>query len=730
MKNIATLIRQDFTQATRNVTSVVMLVGVVLIPSFFGWFNVLSSWAPFDNVKNLKVAVANADKGYQSDLFPLKVNVGEQVVSSLRANSDINWVFVSEDEAIEGTKSEKYYAAIVLPPSFSQDMMTFLSPGAKPTELAFYINEKKNALSPIIVGEAATDVSAQINESFTKTLDEVGLALVSDLANHLESSGSRDTVERLQSRVGHLATQLKTVANTTEMFGALISSSKPLVESAASLTTSASDAMKDTAGAVGSGAAAAGTLRDVLRSATTQLANAFSASANSHQKLAQEVDQFLTGLQGKTSDVSAKLSTLSAGVGQQIDAYTALRDQLRTEAEKPGLDPLVKDSLQSLADRLTSVIERQQSLQRILDDANAAVVAGTGDAANIRAAVLAGVNAAKAAVDDAHSQYTNDLKPKLERLASTLESTGVGFAAIERDLGAAAGALQGSSGSLLDSLTTAETLVGSLASDLRNVADRFTALDAALGRAAASGDLSEVTGLIGSDPATLASQLTQPVALDTIPVFKVDNFGSQMAPLYTVLGLWVGSLLLSVLIRPDVSRDYLPPLSRPLRPAQQYFGRYTLFGVLALFQSTLLYVGLIGFVGVRPVYPLLLILAGWVMSLVFSLVTYTLVLSFGEAGKAFAVLLLVVQISAGGGAYPLSVLPQWFQNISPFVPVSHATTAVRAAIAGIYENDYWIALGWLLVFVIPTLLIGLVLRLPVRNFNEGLNKALESTKLM
>src|SRR5690606_18242477 len=98
--------------------------------------------------------------------------------------------------------------------------------------------------------------------------------------------------------------------------------------------------------------------------------------------------------------------------------------------------------------------------------------------------------------------------------------------------------------------------------------------------------------------------------------------------------------------------------------AQEYFGRFGLFAALALLQSSLLYLGLMGFVGVQPAHPMLLLLAGWVMSFVFALITYTLVLSFGEAGKALAVFLLVVQISAGGGAYPLAVLPPWFQNIS------------------------------------------------------------------
>ncbi|HMT49923.1 hypothetical protein [Dietzia sp. UBA5065] len=39
-------------------------------------------------------------------------------------------------------------------------------------------------------------------------------------------------------------------------------------------------------------------------------------------------------------------------------------------------------------------------------------------------------------------------------------------------------------------------------------------------------------------------------------------------------------------------------------------------------------------------------------------------------------------------------------------------------------------MGWLLVFTLPFLFIGLVLRLAVKNFNDDLNASLESTKLM
>jgi len=123
-------------------------------------------------------------------------------------------------------------------------------------------------------------------------------------------------------------------------------------------------------------------------------------------------------------------------------------------------------------------------------------------------------------------------------------------------------------------------------------------------------------------------------------------------------------------------------------------------------------------------------LAGWVTSLVFTFIIYTLVVSFSDAGKALAVFLLVIQVAGAGGAYPLPLLPEWFQNVSPFLPATHSIDAIRAALAGIYHADYWISLGWLIAFVLPMLLLGLALRKPLIGVNQSMERMLQSTKLM
>jgi putative membrane protein len=728
MSNIGLLFRHDLKAASRNAIALVVLFGVVVIPSFFAWFNVLSSWDPFGNVKNLTVAVANGDDGYESDLFPLRVNVGEQVISSLRANSDLDWVFTTPEQAVAGTESGEYYAALVLPADFSRHMMTFLSPGAEPAQIEYYANEKTNALSPKITGQAATEVSTKINASFTKTLNEVGLALVSSLADRLDDPSTLAALERLEASTSQVAAQLRSGADTAQMFAALVASTKPLVTGADSLTDASVEALRQTGGAISGGAGAARALKASLDSATASLSAAFASSAERYRTLAQEIGDLYTALGQQADGAEAVLNALTAEVDTQIAQYQGLRDGLQAQADSTT-DPALRDGLELVVSGLDGAIARQEALSDRIDTAILGIGDSTADADATRTEIVGLVGQAQSAIESAQTAYTGGLQPQLERLANTLSSINAGVISMGDDLAGAAATLTGGTGSLLGALDVAEGVSASIAEGLATTATRFDTLAAALRTAAQTGDLTEVTKILGNGPGVVAGELASPVGLKRIAVFPVDSFGAQMAPFYTVLGLWIGALLLSVLIRVDVERDALP-FPKPLTLTQGYVGRYGILGMLAFLQSSLLYTGLIGFVGVTPAHPFLLILAGWVMSLVFSMITYTLVVSFGEAGKALGVVLLVFQISAGGGAYPLSVLPQWFQNLSPFLPVTHATNAVRSAIGGIYQGDYWISLGQLLLFILPVLLLGLVLRRPLVGFNKDLALALEGTKLM
>ena len=61
MSKLMSLIRRDFHNLRGNVISLVVIVGIIVVPTFYAWFNIAGSWDPYGNTKNLKVAVANSD---------------------------------------------------------------------------------------------------------------------------------------------------------------------------------------------------------------------------------------------------------------------------------------------------------------------------------------------------------------------------------------------------------------------------------------------------------------------------------------------------------------------------------------------------------------------------------------------------------------------------------------------------------------------------------------------
>ncbi|UJP09482.1 YhgE/Pip domain-containing protein [Microbacterium sp. KUDC0406] len=727
MKNILAVLRFDLRRATSSVMAVIVLFGLVVIPSLFTWFNVIASWNPFENTKNLKVAVASVDEGYQSDLVPIRLNVGDQVLSALRANDDLDWVFTSKADAIDGTRSGEYYAAIVLPPTFSADMMTFYASGSEPTRIEYYTNEKKNALAPKITEQGAGEVSMSINEVFTETLSEAGLNIITSLASYLDDADTQAALSRLQAHVSSVAAQLRAGADTADMFTALLASSRPLIDSASNLASSSADTLRSAKGAMGDGKQAAKTLKQTLSTTTAALGEALSATADSYQAVADSVDDVFASMDTQSASSADALRAIGARVQTQIDQQQQVRDDL-VESVRPLLPESALDAFDSAVSRIDAAIAREQALQVRLGDAATGIVDGNADRQATHAEITKLIAQAKAAVQDAGTEFKTSLQPKLDALADTLASIGRDVDSIGDDLSAAARSLSGSD-SLGSFLTKGEGLTSGISTSLAETADRFDELGAALAKAVDSGDLSDLRELIGSNPEALATFVAEPVALERVPVYSVVSFGAAMTPLYTVLALWVGALLTAVAIRvdpPQGEASGLPPLS----PAQTYLGRFGIFAIVGLLQSSLVCLGSILFTQVQPQHPFLLILAGWVSSLVFMLIIYTFVVTFGNAGKALGVLLLVIQISSSGGAYPLQVLPQWFQSISPWLPATHAVNAMRAAIAGIYRNDFWVQLGWLALFAVPALLLGLVLRLPLIHGNQKMLRALESTKLM
>ena len=151
MKKSFQIFKRDLGRLFRNRAAVLILVGISVLPSLYAWFNIAANMDPYGNTKGIQVAIANEDKGADSEQMSL--DAGQNIVDNLKKNDQLGWKFVDAKEAKKGVRSGKYYAAIVIPENFSTDMMSLFSENISKPSITYYSNAKENAIAPKVTGQ-------------------------------------------------------------------------------------------------------------------------------------------------------------------------------------------------------------------------------------------------------------------------------------------------------------------------------------------------------------------------------------------------------------------------------------------------------------------------------------------------------------------------------------------------------------------------------------------------
>lgn len=736
MRNIIAILKRDLSRIRGSVVALIVAVGLVIVPTLYAWFNIAGSWDPYGNTGNLKVAVANSDDGYMSDLIPVRVNIGDTVVSALRENDQLDWRFVSESDAVEGVRSGEYYAAVVIPENFSSRMMTVFSSDAEHAEIVYYENQKANAIAPRVTDKAASTVRQQIDETFAKTISDVGLATTSSLLEFMDGDQIAAYAGNLSGTLAGAITTLRDASGSVDEFAGLLQSSTGLLDSTSDLLASAGAANEDTEALVGDAKTGLSGMHDALDAAVAAINQSLKDSAGDYDAAAKAIDEAFGAADAHVSLTVTQLRDASADVAKRASDMRDVQDNiLAVERDVEGSDLPEKlkaelvQKIDIVANTVGNVANQQELLAKHLSDAAASLETGAADARAKARAVKDGITEAKGSIGGVKDSYNATLKQQISDLSDAVADVARRGSDMADDLGATVTDLSRAASTLSDDLAGAHAVLADASADLVSAADDLQRLKEGLDTAVTSGDLDRVRELIGSDPAALADALAAPVALDRQAVYHIKNYGSAMAPFYTTLSIWVAGIVLAAMLKANVDEADVKALGNP-RLHELYLGRYAFFALLAFAQATLVCAGDLLFFGIQCEHPFQFMLVGWLAGFVFSNMIYTLTVSFGDIGKAIAVVLLVMQVAGSGGTFPIEMTADFFQAVYPFLPFTHAINAMHAAMAGAYGMEFWIELGTLALYLIPSLALGLVFRRPVILANRWIIEKLEETKLM
>ena len=208
---------------------------------------------------------------------------------------------------------------------------------------------------------------------------------------------------------------------------------------------------------------------------------------------------------------------------------------------------------------------------------------------------------------------------------------------------------------------------------LQKVSGRLTAITEALNGVSEDERVDALMELMQGDPDAYGEFFSEPVKIDTRQIYPIANYGSAMTPFYTILALWVGALLLTALVKVKAE----PKDMQDVKLHQLFFGRYLLFFVLGQIQALIVVLGDIYLLHCQILDKGMFWLTAAMASFVFTLLIYALTLSFGDIGKAVAVVIMVIQIAGSGGTFPIELLPGVYRNIYIFFPFPYAINAMR-----------------------------------------------------
>lgn len=853
MHNVLQIFKRDAKSLTHNFWALVVILFMLILPAMYAWVNIYANWDPYGNTGNIKIAVVSEDQDYITEDGTI-VNVGDQVIESLKQSDAIDWQFLdSKDEALDGVYKGTYYAVIDFDEHMTYNMYNFLTTGMDRPVIRYYVNNKTNAIAVKITDTAAETVKTQVEEAYLKVIIETGFSGIKDA---IDASSDEDPIEAAEDLLTRVNNNLISYNNALEEFksagdslsntlqnldatvdyaiyalergsanldnasdrlGSAYEQIQALRQAAASLLTDIQKSFQDMINILQSDSSSP-TLQERIQSAITALQTLreqILAGPNTptREAVIQQIDSLIRQLQSylptntlTASSLNSAVSTFSNSLVPATAAYlNDAESSLTAESSESvqqdgtaaasgedaaGINAASEETASassavagsSASDVSTMSMFYLDSANQALTDANASLAeASSADSEESKAEALAkaqerttyaansmnalsnslintanasGATAESAALQDVASQVSDaatvvnrqviDISQAQNAVASAQSALNSnGYSAVQgiiADMQSLMGDYSSMMSAWANALGDSRAVIASINDFVQALSESFTQIQNVIMNVSSqitdlldtldglknNEQLNTLLAFFGLDPDSLSSFLASPVDTVTEAVYPVDTYGAGMAPFYSTLGIWVGSVILCAVISCVADPT---GLNKP-KDWQMYLGRYLTFFVLAELQAIFILLGDVFILGVQCLHLGLFLIAGLVTGFTFSLLVYSLTSAFGDVGKAIVVVIMIVQIAGSSGTFPIDILPVFFQKVYLFFPFPYAINAFRECIAGLYQNDFIKYLLELNIFAAFGLFIGLVARKPFIGLNEYFEEKIDENQMM
>ncbi|MGE6609327.1 YhgE/Pip family protein [Peribacillus sp. NPDC076916] len=699
MRNIREIFIDDLKSIYKNFFVCIVVVFLMFIPSIYAWFNIVASWDPYANTEGILVGVANNDKG--AELNGEAVNIGKEVIEGLKENKDLGWRFTSEKEAKAKVEKGQYYASIIIPENFSEHIATIMTDVPKKAEIDYYVNEKINSIAPKITAAGANSIVDNVSKTFIKSASGSILAIFNELGVTLQNElptiqKMKNMVYLLEGQLPELEQNIKTVQTHVKKAEDIIKKVNDGLDSIEGITSQKDKLVSDVSSYVDS-------TRQAFEGIAPLLQNDI-ANIRSDNESVLVVANRLTGQDLPDNESDQLVVQGVTRINKELyllDSMYNLLVRVNQFNEKNLLQPEMQlvdelrdntsNQLQALNDRAYgNLIELGRNNDQVLTSFQESYSKESrpkfNEIWNETEAILNNVQVTMAE----GTEVLPEVRTLLNETNRTLETR------------------TGDIDKLMNKFPEIETKIKALASKMREIDKSY--------------DMEEVIDFLRNDIEQESEFFSEPVLLNKHSLFPIPNYGSAMSPFFTALSLWVGGTILISMLSVGVSQKVYSPY-------QIYIGRYLIFFIIGVMQALSVSIGNIIFIGVYVADKFEYILFSVLISTVFTLIVYTFVSVLGNVGKGISVVLMVLQISSSGGTFPIQVTPPFFQHINPFLPFTYAVGLLRESVGGITWSVAGKDIFILIIFLIITLILGIILKKPLHARTQKMKDKLYGSRI-
>lgn len=647
-------------------TSIIFMV-VLLIPLIYSFFYLKSYWNPYGNLSDMRIAVVNLDSGKDGS------NEGNEFVKSLKESDTFNIQEVSEAEAEDGMKKGDYYATIKIPENFTECLKSASSEDKQIATVTYSPNQATNYLATQIVNSAVKTIQLNLQSKVDKEIIAELSNKLNEVPNSLQTIS--DGADSILNGAESLDSGIKQISDGTNQLSSSYSEFNAGVQSA----YSGSENLQNGIAQVSSGVANLQDGSKNLDGAIDQINSGIDGmSANG----AESVTALVTGVNslnenaGKLNSYATDGANLSKSLATDVNVYVGSVNAMQQELQALLTNSTVsseevKNVLAKYSPTLSeksSIAETSKKLAQNDGVASAyasGVYKGTSELLQKSSGLtqmFQGVQGLKSALAEV-KKGTTTLKNGTNTLVNGTQTLANGSATLTSGLAK----LNSSSNQIDNAIKTINTGVSSASDGSTQLVDGVQTFKTSIneGMETTKEQLKSLDGIEEFGE--------KPINFETEEYGKVDSYGIAFTPLFLCIGIWVGALMAYVVLYYDHDERFgILGITSKNKILQNVI--YIAIGAVeGLVTGILLKAGLGYTVENMALYYGASILIG----ITFMSIIQFLIRNFGDIGKFLALIVLVLQLAAAGGTFPIETIDKGFQAISPYLPMTYSIKLLR-----------------------------------------------------